>query len=303
MNVTITGATGRIGTELVDALGARGDRVTVLSRNPDAAAKRLGPDVEAVSWDPNAGPAPAAALSGRDAVIHLAGEDVGQRWNEKTKQAINDSREMGTRNLVAGLRAADPRPQAVISGSAAGYYGPRGDEPVDETVTAGSGFLAGVCVAWEREANAATELGLRVVNVRTGVVLTADSGALQKMLPPFKAGVGGPAGGGKQYVPWIHLDDEVGILIAALDSANFKGPINASAPQPVTNRDFSKALGQALGRPAVLPTPGFAIKALFGEMSEIVLTGVRMVPGRADELGYSFKHPEVGEALRSTLGR
>lgn len=303
MNVTITGATGRIGTELVKALGARGDHVTVLSRKPDAAAKRLGPGVEAVSWDPNAGPAPAAALSGRDAVIHLAGEDVGQRWNERTKQAIYDSRETGTRNLVAGLRAADPRPQALISGSAAGYYGPRGDEPVDESVPAGLGFLAGVCVAWEREANAAAELGLRVVNVRTGVVLTADSGALQKMLPPFKAGVGGPAGGGKQYVPWIHLDDEVGILLAALDSNDFEGPINAGAPQPVTNREFAKALGQALGRPALLPTPGFAIKALFGEMSEIVLTGVRMVPGRADELGYGFKHPEVGEALRSTLGR
>lgn len=303
MNVTITGATGRIGKELVKALHARGDRVTVLSRNPDAAAKALGPEVEAISWDPGAGPAPAAALSGRDAVIHLAGEDVGQRWNDSTKQAINDSRETGTRNLVAGLRAAEPRPRALISGSASGYYGSQGDEKVDESAAPGTDFLAGVCVAWEKEANAAAELGLRVVNVRTGIVLTADSGALKKMLPPFKAGVGGPVGSGRQYLPWIHLEDEIGILLAALDSDSFSGPINAGAPEPATNRDFSKALGKALGRPAVLPTPGFAIKALFGEMSQIVLTGVRMVPGRADELGYRFRHPEIGEALRSTLGR
>ncbi len=303
MNVTLTGATGRIGTELVKALRARGDQVTVLSRNPDAARQSLGPDVEAMAWDPAAGPAPAAALSGRDAVVHLAGEDVGQRWNEATKQAIRDSREIGTRNLVAGLQSADPRPAVLVSGSATGYYGPHGDEPVDETAGPGAGFLADVCVAWEREADAASELGLRVIKLRTGIVLTADSGALQKMLPPFKAGVGGPTGGGRQYMPWIHLDDEVGLLLAALDSTSFSGPINGCAPQPVTNRAFAKALGKALGRPAVLPTPGFAIKAMFGEMSEIVLTGVRAVPGRAGELGYEFKRPEVGDALRSTLAR
>jgi uncharacterized protein (TIGR01777 family) len=303
MNITLTGATGRIGTELVKALRARGDRLTVLSRSPDAAADKLGPDVEAIAWDPAAGPAPASALNGRDAVVHLAGEDVGQRWNAGTKQAIRDSRETGTRNLVAGLRGADPRPKALVAGSATGFYGPRGDEPVDETAAPGGDFLAQVCVAWEREANAAREIGLRVVNVRTGVVLTADSGALAKMLPPFRAGLGGPTGGGKQYMPWIHLDDEVGILIAALDNESFDGPVNAAAPQPATNREFAKALGRALGRPAVLPTPGFAIRAAFGEMSQIVLTGVRAVPGRAGELGYTFQHPEISEALSSTLGR
>jgi uncharacterized protein (TIGR01777 family) len=293
MRITVTGASGRIGTHLVQALRGRGDDVTILSRSSG----------KGVQWDPAAGPAPADALRGRDAVVHLAGEDVAQRWSADTKKAIAASRETGTRNLVAGLAALgdDERPKVLVSGSASGYYGPRGDEEVDEAAPAGTDFLAGVCVAWEREAAKAEELGLRVARIRTGIVLDKEGGALAKMLPPFRLGAGGPVAGGKQWMPWIHLDDEVGILRAAIDGDGWSGPINASAPHPVTNKDFSKALGRALHRPAIAPVPALAIKALYGEMAQIVITGVRMVPRRATELGYAFAHPELDEALRSAL--
>ena len=276
-----------------DRLRARGDDVTILSRSAE----------RGVVWDPAAGPAPAEALRGRDAVVHLAGEDVAQRWSEETKRRIHDSRETGTRNLVAGIAAlaADERPRVLVSGSASGYYGPHGDEEVDESTPAGDDFLARVCVAWEREAQAAEELGLRVARIRTGVVLDKDGGALEKMLPPFRLGVGGPVAGGRQWMPWIHRDDEVGILIAAADGDAWTGPVNACAPNPATNRDFSRALGRALHRPAIAPVPALAIKALYGEMAMIVTTGVRMVPARAAELGYAFAHPELDEALRSAL--
>ncbi len=298
--VVVTGATGRIGTRLVETLVARGDDVCVLSRNPKRASEKLG--VEAFEWDPKGDGAPAEALSGRDAVVHLAGEDVGQRWSDDVKSEIAASREKGTRNLITGIFAAQPRPGVLVSASASGYYGPRGDEEVDETAAPGTDWLAEVCVRWEQQTDAA-KLGMRVVKVRTGIVLDAEGGALAKMLPPFKAGVGGPIGSGKQYMPWIHLDDLVGIYLAAIDSADFSGPVNASAPAPVTNKEFSKALGKALHRPAVAPVPGFVIKGMYGAMSQIVLTGVRMVPGRAAELGYEFAHPDLDEALRDTLDR
>ena len=296
--IVVTGATGRIGTQLVKALVARGDEVCVLSRNPSRATEKLG--VEAFEWDPKGDGPPAEALAGRDAVVHLAGEDVGQRWSDDVKAEIAASREKGTRNLITGIFAASPRPPVLIGASASGYYGPRGDEEVDERCAPGTDWLAEVCVRWEQQTDAA-KLGARVVKVRTGIVLDAQGGALSKMLPPFKAGIGGPIGSGKQYMPWIHLDDLVGIYLAAIDSSDFAGPINASAPAPVTNKDFSKALGKALHRPAVAPVPGFVIKGMYGAMSQIVLTGVRMVPGRAAELGYEFQHPDLDEALRDTL--
>ena len=299
MRVTVTGATGRIGTSIVEALTQRGDEVTVLSRSPDRARDKLG--VEAVAWDPEAGPAPAEALEGRDAVIHLAGEDVAQRWNAKVKERIRASREVGTRNLVAGLEQSDPRPRALVCASASGYYGPRGDEPVDESEPPGDDFLAQVVVAWEREASAAERLGVRVARMRTGVVLAADAGALAKMLPPFKLGVGGPVAGGRQHIPWIHLDDIVGLYLEAATDERWSGAVNMAAPQGASNREFSKALGRALHRPTVLPVPGFALKVLYGEMSQIVLTGVNMVPRRAQELGYAFRHPGLDEALEATL--
>jgi uncharacterized protein (TIGR01777 family) len=301
MNVTLTGATGLIGQRLVAALKDRGDQVTVLSRDAEKAAAALG--VPAVAWDALAGPAPTEALAGRDAVIHLAGEPVAQRWNDERKQAILASRETGTRNLVAGLRAADPRPGALISSSAVGYYGKHGDELVDESAPAGDDFLADVCVRWEAEGDAAAELGLRVVHIRTGVVLDQGGGALKTMLPAFKAGVGGPVAGGGQYMPWIHLDDIVGLYLMALDDTTWRGAYNGSAPEPVTNKAFSKALGKALRRPAFSPVPAFAIKLLYGQMSEIVTEGQRAVPKRALEQGYAFKHPDLHEALTSALGR
>jgi len=292
MRVTISGASGLVGSRLVERLQERGDEVTRLSRNPNGRGS--------VHWDPSQ-PAPAEALAGRDAVIHLAGEPVAQRWNEQARRRIRASRELGTRNVVAGIAAAEPRPSALISASAVGYYGPRGDEPIDEDAPPGSDFLAGVCVAWERAAQSAAAHGLRVVSVRTGVVLDRHGGALAQMLPPFKLGVGGPVAGGRQYVPWIHLDDLVGIYLAALDDAAYAGPVNGSAPTPVPNAELSRALGRALHRPAVIPTPTLALRALFGQMSVIVTTGQRALPRRALEHGYAFRYGDLDAALQAAL--
>jgi uncharacterized protein len=300
MNVTLTGATGLIGTKLVRALRDHGDTVTVLSRSPEKAQASLG--VEAISWDPLAGPAPAEALRGRDAVIHLAGEPVAQRWNDEVKHRILESREVGTRNLVAGLAAVDEgRPGVLVSSSAVGYYGKHGDERVPESSPAGDDFLAGVCVVWEREADAATELGLRTVKIRTGVVLDANGGALKTMLPPFKLGVGGPVAGGDQYLPWIHVDDLVNLYLHAATDASWSGAYNGAAPEPVTNKAFSKALGRALHRPAIAPVPAFAIRLLYGDMAEIVTEGQRAVPEHALADGFTYKYADLDEALADAL--
>jgi uncharacterized protein (TIGR01777 family) len=301
MHVTVTGATGLIGSKLVRTLRDRGDEVTVLSRSPEKAQATLG--VEAISWDPLAGPAPERGLRGRDAIVHLAGEPVAQRWNDDVKRRIRESRETGTRNLVAGLAAVaeGERPGALVSSSAVGYYGKHGDERVPESTPAGDDFLAGVCVAWEREADAAAPLGLRVVHVRTGVVLDADGGALKTMLPPFKLGVGGPVAGGGQYLPWIHVDDLVALYLHALEDESWTGAYNGAAPEPVTNKAFGKALGRALHRPAIAPVPGFAIRLLYGDMAEIVTEGQRAVPERALAGGFSFRHTDLDEALRDAL--
>jgi uncharacterized protein (TIGR01777 family) len=287
MRITITGGTGLIGSRLARRLRERGDDVTVLSRSVEPC------------WDPVYDRAPAEALEGRDAVVHLAGENLAQRWTDEAKRRIVESRELGTRNLVVSL--VDSGVPTLVSASAVGYYGPHGDERLTEDAPPGDDFPARVCVAWEREASMAAEHGLRVVNVRTGVVLDASGGALSKMLPPFKLGAGGPVAGGRQYMPWIHVDDVVGIYIAALDGADWRGPVNATAPEPVTNAAFGKALGRALHRPAVLPVPGFAIRALYGEMATIVTTGQRAVPAFAQAHGYRFAHPDLDEGLRHVL--
>jgi uncharacterized protein len=299
MKVTVTGATGLIGTRLVRTLLERRDEVTVLSRNPERAREALG--VDAVGWDPTSGPAPVAALSGRDAVVNLAGESVGQRWTARAKKAIRESRVTGTRQLVAGLAGADPRPAALVSASACGIYGPRGDEPVDESASPGEDVLAAVARDWEQEANRAADLGVRVVTVRTGVALAPEGGALKQMLLPFRLGIGGPVAGGRQYFPWIHIDDLVSLYVAGLDRDGWSGPFNAAAPQPVTNTQFSKALGRALRRPAVVPVPTFGLRLLFGEGAYVVATGQRAVPRRALEHGFTFRHPELDEALADLL--
>ena len=283
MRVTITGASGLIGSKLVAALEQRGDEVTKVSlRN---------------------GPPDPAQLAGRDTIVHLAGENVAQRWTDSARKAIRDSRERGTRELVEAISQADPRPRTLVSSSAVGYYGPHGDERIDEDTPPGHDFLAEICVVWEREADKAADLGLRVVKVRTGVVLDKDGGALSKMLLPFKLGGGGPVAGGGQYMPWIHVDDVVGIYVRAIDDPAWHGAVNATAPEPVTNKAFSKALGHALHRPAIAPIPGAAIRLLYGDMAEIVTKGQRVVPNRTLELGYTYQHPALDEALNAAVGQ
>jgi uncharacterized protein len=281
MRVAVTGASGLIGTRLGAALRARGDDVTPLSL-------RDGP------------PSP-AAIAGHDAVVHLAGEPVAQRWTDAARERIRSSRVDGTRGLVAAIAAADPRPRVLVTASGVGFYGAHGDERLDEDAAAGDDFLAQVCVATESEARAAEQAGVRVVVLRTGVVLDRAGGALAKMLPAFRLGVGGPVAGGDQYLSWIHLDDLVGMYLAAIDDEAWSGPFNATAPEPATNAQFSKALGRALHRPAVLPVPAVALQALYGQMAEIVTEGQRAIPRRALEHGYGFTQPDLDEALRDAL--
>lgn len=303
MKIAVTGATGTIGREVVRALSKRGDEPVALSRDPDRARAILGADVEAVAWrDPKSEPAPAEALAEAAGVIHLLGEPLDQRWTDAARREIRDSRVLTTRNLVATMRDTGPRLRVLVSQSAVGYYGPRGDEPVSESEPAGTDFLAGVVKEWETEALAAEqEAGVRVAVCRTGVMLSGEGGALAKMMTPFKLGVGGPVAGGRQYMSWIHRDDVVGAMLLCLDDDRASGPINVTAPAPATNKELSKALGRAIHRPALLPVPGLAVKILYGDMASIVTTGVRVVPKRLEELGYEFRHPQLDEALRSAL--
>ncbi|HEY8769409.1 MAG TPA: TIGR01777 family oxidoreductase [Thermoleophilaceae bacterium] len=301
MKVTVTGATGMIGRALVHELLERGDEVTVLSRDAGRARESFEGRVEAHDWrEPKDEPPPRAALSGRDGVVHLLGEPVAQRWSAEAKREIRDSRVVATGNLVAALRDLPDaeRPGVLVSQSASGWYGPRGDERVDESEPSGSDFLAGVTRDWEARARDAERLGLRVATTRTGVVLSPDGGALEKMLPFFKLGVGGPVAGGEQYVPWIHLDDVAGALAFALHDEGASGALNLAAPEPVTNKELSRTLGRVLKRPAFAPVPGFAVKLLYGDMATIVTTGVRAVPKRLTELGYEFRRPGLEDALR-----
>lgn len=308
MRVAVTGATGMIGRELIAAVRARGDQAVVLTRAPDRARRVLGEDVELHAWpEPKQAPPPQAALAGADAVVHLLGEPVAQRWSDNAKREIRDSRVLTTRSLVQGLAELpdDGRPATLVCQSASGFYGARDDEPVDEDIPGGASgddFLAGVTAAWEHEALAARALpGVRVVRTRTGVVLSPSGGALAKMLPPFRLGLGGPVAGGHQYVPWVHLDDVTGALLHCLDDRRASGPVNVSAPNPVTNAELSRALGRVLHRPAVLPVPAVALRLLYGDMAAMVLTGQRALPERLLQLGYVFHHPELEEALRDVL--
>ncbi|HEX2702578.1 MAG TPA: TIGR01777 family oxidoreductase [Solirubrobacteraceae bacterium] len=300
MRVAVTGAGGLIGTRLVGALSARGDEVVTLSRS--------GGD-GSVHWEPASEPAPAQALASVDAVVHLAGENIAQRWSAGARERIHTSRAAGTANLVAGIAGArgavgsDPRPRVLVCANAVGYYGNRGDELLSESSGPGDDWLASVCVEWEAAAIAAVALGLRVCVLRTGVVLDRDGGALGKMLPPFQAGVGGPVAGGRQYISWIHADDLIALYLAAIDDERFKGPVNAVAPHAVRNADFSKALGRALHRPAFAPVPRAALTLLYGDMASIVTDSQNVEPARATELGMSYAHAELDEALRDALSR
>lgn len=291
MRVAVTGATGTIGRALVDALTSRDDEVTPISRS--------------TNWkQPKADPPPLDTIRGRDAVVHLLGEQIAQRWSDDAKREIRDSRILSARNLVAaiGELPEGERPGTLVSQSGAGRYGHRGDERLDESAPGGHDFLAQLSADWEAEALRAEELGVRVVVNRTGMVLSPSGGALAKMLPFFKAGVGGPVAGGRQYVPWVHLDDVVGAILFELDTEAARGPINLTAPEPATNKELSKALGRVLRRPAFAPVPALAVKALYGEMADIVITGQRAVPARLTELGYRFRQPELEAALQDATG-
>jgi uncharacterized protein len=279
MKVLILGASGFVGKHLAAALRARGDDVMTASlRDPATAAE-------------------AAARS--DAVVNLSGEPIGQRWNADVKRRIEESRIEAPRRFLEALAARERRCTVYVSASAIGYYGTSATETFVEESPPGNDFLAFVCVGWEREALRAGELGMRVALVRTGVALGSDGGALEKMLPPFRTGMGGVVGSGRQWISWIHIDDLVGIYLMAIDGLT--GPVNACAPNPVTNANFTKALGEALKRPSVLPVPTFALRALLGEGAQIVLEGQRVLPKRTEALGYRFRFTDIKDALANLL--
>jgi hypothetical protein len=297
VNIAISGASGLIGRRLLKVLARDGHSLTAFSRN---AGTNLPPGVRLAVWDPERGEPPAGALREAGAVIHLAGTPVAQRWTAQAKRDIRDSRVAGTRNLVQALSKLERKPQVLLCASAVGYYGSRGDEVLTESAAPGSDYLAEVCVAWEREAQAAEALGMRVVRVRTGLVLDARGGALPSMLPPFKAGVGGRLGNGRHWMPWIHLDDLAALFQFAL-AAPVSGALNGVAPNPVTNADFTRALAAAVHRPAIFPVPAFALRLLFGEMAEILLASQRATPQAAEAAGFAFQFPQLPAALADVL--
>jgi uncharacterized protein (TIGR01777 family) len=305
MRVFIAGGTGMIGSRLVPQLRQRGDNVVLLTRRPDA-VNRAFADCTVVAGDAmQAGPW-MDAVADCEGVLNLAGENLfSRRWNEEFKKRLIDSRVQSTGNLVQALgrnpRTAAGQPKILVNGSAIGYYGFCGDEELTETSPPGNDFLARLCQEWEKAAQAAEPHGVRVAIVRTGVVLGKEAGALKNLLTPFKMGAGGPVGSGKQWMSWIHGDDIVGILLLALDNAAATGPLNGTAPNPVTNKEFGKVLGRVLHRPSFMWTPGFALRLGLGEVADLILTGQRVLPKKAQALGYRFKFPTLEEALRDVL--
>jgi uncharacterized protein len=301
VNIVITGASGFVGRRLLKTLAQGGHSLHVLSRHQGT---NLPPGVRLSSWDPVKGVPPEDALRDADAVIHLAGEPVAQRWSGDVKRRIRESRVTGTRNLVQGIaRLAEKtarKPTALISASAVGYYGDRGDEALSEASSPGSGFLAETCVEWEREAMAAETLGVRVALIRTGVALDPRGGALQRLLPPFRWGVGGKLGNGKQWTPWIHLDDLASLYAFALDHP-VHGAMNGTAPNPVTNAEFTRVLAAAVHRLAVVPVPAVAMKLLYGEMAQILFDSQRVLPEVPENMGFRFRFPQLPAALTDLL--
>ncbi len=293
MRVVVTGASGTIGTALARALRERGDTVTGVTRSPAGQGAAGGIDWR--SWDDLAN-----AVAGSDAVVHLAGAGVAdKRWSAARKRELRESRVDTARRIVAAIQAASDKPSVFVSGSAVGIYGSRGDELLTEESAPGDDFLAQLCVDWEAAAGGA---GVRTVILRTGVVLAREGGALAKLLPPFKLGAGGPIGRGRQRMAWIHLDDIVGLILHAIGTPGLEGALNGVAPEPVSNAVFSKALGAALRRPALMPTPPLALRLLLGERAGVLTASQRVGADRARESGYDFRHPEIGGALRDLVG-
>jgi uncharacterized protein (TIGR01777 family) len=299
MRVAVSGSGGLIGSALMKALADGGhDAVRMVRRAPSVGEK-------AVRWDPRTGAVDAAGLEGADAVVHLAGENIAAgRWNAGRKAAIRDSRVEGTRHLSEALAALSNPPETLVCASATGYYGDRGDNVVTEESPAGTGFLAEVCREWEAASAPAVRKGIRVVTLRIGMVLASDGGALSRMLPVFRAGLGGVLGSGSQYVSWIALDDLPAIVLHALSREELRGAVNAVAPRPATNRELTKALGKVLSRPVLCSVPAFALRLVFGEMADaLLLSGCRVLPRRLEETGYRFRYPELVGALHHLLGQ
>lgn len=302
MRVLVTGGTGLIGKRLVGRLLARGDVPVVLTRRAATARSAFGSHVEVVEGDPVQPGAWSGSVEACDAVVNLAGENLfARRWNAAFKQRLLDSRVRTTENVVEALRrqpiGADGQKKVLVNGSAIGIYGPHGDEELNEDSPPHDDFLARLCSAWEQAARAVESAGVRAVQIRTGIVLDREGGALAQLLTPFRLFVGGPVGSGKQYMSWIHHADLVGLLVLALDDGRASGPLNGTAPQPVTNAEFARALGKALGRPAVMWTPAFALRLMLGEAADLITTGQRVLPRQALALGYSFQYPTIDAAL------
>ncbi len=310
MRVFVTGGTGLVGTLLVKKLRERGDHVVLLSRRLEAAQQLAAANCTVVIGDPaTAGPW-MDAIAGCDAVVHLAGEGIfNRRWTQVFKDLIYSSRIKSTDNIVAALgkssvaNASGSSGRVLVSASAMGIYGPHGDEELSEDSPPGNDFLAKVCADWEKAAQPAMVHGVRVIHLRTGIVLDKSGGALKQMLTPFKMCAGGPVGSGKQWMSWIHIEDEVGLILFALDRAEITGPLNATAPNPVMNRDFAAALGKALGRPSFMPTPGFMLRVMLGQAAEIITSGQKVLPTKALAAGYAFKFAELEAALRDLLAK
>ncbi|HEV7503985.1 MAG TPA: TIGR01777 family oxidoreductase [Thermoanaerobaculia bacterium] len=299
MRVVITGGSGLIGSAVAREMGGAGHEVVVLSRDPSK-VKGLPANTRAVPWDGKTGTGWSSLLDGDTAIVHLAGESIAAgRWTESRKRRIRESRVESGRAVLAAIRQAKEKPKTLLQGSAVGFYGPCGDEVVTEGHPPGTDFLADVCVDWEASTADAETLGVRRALLRTGIVLSGDGGALPKMSLPFRLGAGGPLGGGRQWLPWIHLADEVGAIRFLLEHDEVRGPFNLTAPQPLTNRDFSRVLGKALHRPSLAPAPGFALRLVLGEMADMLLNGQRAVPQRLLEMGYAFRFPEALQALRN----
>jgi uncharacterized protein (TIGR01777 family) len=298
MNVLVSGSTGLVGSALVPFLTAGGHQVTPLVRSTAS-------DGKSVRWDPSAGTIDAAGLEGFDAVVHLAGENVAsRRWNAEQKARIRDSRVKGTRLLCEALAKLDRSPRVLVCASAVGFYGDRGDEVLTEESQPGMGFLSDVCREWEDAARPAIDKGIRVVHLRYGVILSPKGGALAKMLTPFRMGVGGVVGSGKQYMPWVSLDDAIGATHHALMDESLRGPVNVVAPHPATNLEFTKTLGRVLWRPTIFPMPAFAARLAFGEMADaLLLASTRVEPRRLLAAGYAFRYPQLEDALRFLLGK
>jgi uncharacterized protein (TIGR01777 family) len=301
VKVLVTGASGFIGSALCESLLGRGDTVVGLTRDTRR-AQRANPRVIWHAWEPLLERPSSEAFDGVDAVVNLVGEKINQRWSDEAKERIMESRRTATRNLVATIAGLEKKPAVLVSQAAVGFYGDRGDALVDESWEQGEGFDAEIVGAWERAAREVEPSGVRLVIVRSGHVLGIGGELLDKLLPPFKLGVGGPIASGRQYMSWIHIDDEVGILLWALDNEEVSGVVNATAPNPVTNRELSKALGRALNRPVVMQVPGFALDLWFGrEFGQVLRGGQRVMPRRAVDLGYRFRHSDLDEALADLL--